>query len=250
MSVFKWNNPDPNVGYDIDKRHFMMNGTEYGDYEVLKRPQATGSSYIIPSNMDMGIPTERQNVRGEREYQMDSLLYADQSATMNDDMIQNVNNGRVHDVKIVPDITLPVNTENVMVKDNQESSVKGIIEENPISDLFFSDTNMDALQMGIRYGVHQKTKQVISNQSPDELYIIMRSIMLQYANFRTEADKVIDEIKRLNAKVLAYCIDNVSSNVQQYMQYIEDISKLRMPMEHPQYLNKDNYTYDMSNILQ
>ena len=96
--------------------------------------------------------------------------------------------------------------------------------------------------MGIRYGVHQKTKQVISNQSPDELYIIMRSIMLQYANFRTEADKVIDEIKRLNAKVLAYCIDNVSSNVQQYMQYIEDISKLRVPMEHPQYLNKDNYT--------
>ena len=61
--------------------------------------------------------------------------------------------------------------------------------------------------------------------------------------------EVISEIKRLNAKVLTYCIDNVSSNVLQHVKYLEDINTLPSPIDHPEYLNKNNFTYDISNIL-
>ena len=43
----------------------------------------------------------------------------------------------------------------------------------------------------------------------------MRSIMLQYANFRVGVDNIDDEIKRLNSKVLDYAvIENVTSNIK------------------------------------
>ena len=103
--------------------------------------------------------------------------------------------------------------------------------------------------MSIRYGVNQRTKQVISKQSNNELYIIMRSIMLQYGNFTNNFNEVIENVKELNAKVIAYCVDNVSSNVLQQIKYLDDLRRMPMPMERPEYLNKDNYTYNISNLL-
>ena len=73
--------------------------------------------------------------------------------------------------------------------------------------------------------------------------------MLQYANFRVGIDNIVDEIKRLNEKVLEYSVENVTSNVKQHQGYIDDLSKLPVPMEHPSYHNKRNYTYDISNTL-
>ena len=77
----------------------------------------------------------------------------------------------------------------------------------------------------------------------------MRSIMLQFANFRAGVDKIADEIKRLNNKVLIYCIQNVSSNVRQHVGYIEELEKLPQPMDRPSYGERNNYTYDISNLL-
>ena len=77
----------------------------------------------------------------------------------------------------------------------------------------------------------------------------MRSIMLQFGNFTNNVGEVLEEVKKLNAKVITYCIDNVSSNVLQHVKYLEDISRIPMPMERPEYLNKDNYTYNISNLL-
>ena len=137
----------------------------------------------------------------------------------------------------------------VIKKDNQETSIKGLLEKNSINDIFFSEMNIKGLQESIRYGVHQGTKQVISDQSGNELYVVMRSIMLQYANFRADVDDIVNEIKRLNQKVLIYCIQNISSNVQQHMGYVKDLSKLPTPMDPPVYHNKQNFTYDISNLL-
>ena len=118
-----------------------------------------------------------------------------------------------------------------------------------MNDIFFSDMNIKGLQDSIRYGVHQETGKVVSEQSQNELYVVMRSIMLQFANFQTASENVIEEIKRLNRKVLIYCIENVSSNVKQHAGYVADLSKLPVPMDMPVYHNKKNYTYDISNLL-
>ena len=74
--------------------------------------------------------------------------------------------------------------------------------------------------------------------------------MLQYANFQTSADSVIAEVRRLNTKILIYCIENVTSNVLQQVEYIKDIETLPVPIDRPAYVDKpNNYTYDISNLL-
>ena len=134
-------------------------------------------------------------------------------------------------------------------KDNQETSIKGIVETTALSDLFFSEMNQEALQKSIRYKVYEATGQIISEQSKNSLYIIMRSILLQYGNFRVSTANIIEEIRDLNQRVIDYCVENVSSNVQQYLGYIKDLEKLPVPMDRPVYHNKQNYTHDISNLL-
>ena len=136
---------------------------------------------------------------------MKDFLSGNQSDSL-DIMTEGVNNGRVHDMKIIKDTVLPEESEIVIKKDNQQTAIKGVLEKNSINDIFFSDMNIKGLQDTIRYGVHQETGQVISGQSDNELYVVMRSVMLQYANFRADVDDIVNEIKRLNQKVLIYCI--------------------------------------------
>ena len=57
---------------------------------------------------------------------------------------------------------------------------------------------------------------VIDYQSTQELFIVMRSILLQHANFKINQQKLFDEFGKLNKMVVDYCVKEVSSNVQQY----------------------------------
>ena len=134
-------------------------------------------------------------------------------------------NGRLHDVTVVKDTILPQpNAEIIINKDNKDTALRGLLEKNAVNDIFFSDMNVKALNDSIRYGVHLKTEKIISKQSDNELYTVMRSIMLQYANFQVSTENIIDEIKRLNNKVILYCVDNISSNVLQHIGYVKDLS--------------------------
>ena len=112
------------------------------------------------------------------------------------------NNGRVLDVFKEGKVELPKLQNNVIFHDNQETSIKGLLEENELSNIYFSDANIESLQMSIRYGVHQRTNQVISKQSEKELYIIMRSIMLQFGNFTNNVGEVLEEVKKLNLSLI------------------------------------------------
>lgn len=254
MATFIQGESDPNVGIDVDNTpNFSITTPEgdtinYGSYDVVKRPIVSGASdnYIIPSEPDLGIPTLQSN----GQYGMTSFYDKRQGSDepIIDEMLFS-NNGRVLDVFTSGKVELPKLKDNVLFHDNQETSIKGLLEENQVTDVFFSDANIESLQMSIRYGVNQRTKQVISKQSENELYIIMRSIMLQYGNFTNNVNEVIQHVKELNAKVITYCVDNVSSNVLQQIKYLDDLSRIPMPMERPEYLNKDNYTYDISNLL-
>lgn len=255
---------DTSVGLDIDQSE--ISGNIY-DYDLLKRSSvgAVDSNIIIPET-DLGIPSiddyiinqdgSKQAIKAhKRSDGMDTAIHlrnflAENQEDTLGDMEARVNNGRLNDIKNIKDIILPDDTEIVIHKDNQSTAIKGILEQNSINDIFFSDINIKSLQDSIRYGVYQETNEVISEQSPNELYIIMRSIMLQYANFRTGVDNIVDEIKRLNGKVLIYSITNITSNVKQHMNYIDELAKLPIPLDRPVYHNKQNFTYDISNLLE
>ena len=59
----------------------------------------------------------------------------------------------------------------------------------------------------------------------------MRSIYLQYS--KNLPDHIESQIKELNNRVLKYCINQVYSEAQGYMQYLKDASTMYTPMDHP-----------------
>ena len=145
-----------------------------------------------------------------------------------------INNGRV-------DIKSP-NTSNLFemydkIPAHQCSTFRnpteGLWNSTSLSDTFFSLENIQILQNGIRAGVYYKSNQqyIIGPQDCDSLKIIMRSVFLQHsANKPTD---IATQINELNKIVLNYCIQQVYSEAQGYMKYINDVSTLAVPIAHP-----------------
>jgi len=145
-----------------------------------------------------------------------------------------VNNGRI-------DIKTPNTTELFKMYDkipaNQcatfRNATDGLWSSTPLSHAFFSQQNIQILQNGIRSGVYNISngQYVIGDQDCDSLKIIMRSVFLQYA--ANQPDNFQNQITQLNKIVLDYCIQQVYSEAQGYMKYINDVSTLVVPLAHP-----------------
>uniref|UniRef100_A0A6C0BVQ1 Minor capsid protein P8 central region domain-containing protein n=1 Tax=viral metagenome TaxID=1070528 RepID=A0A6C0BVQ1_9ZZZZ len=237
---------------DIDKSVVYQddNGVNFFDFDILSKPTVSGTGNIIqPSQTDRGFPEFTTDINSEGDIQVQDLISGNESVSLGS-MVDTVNNGRVGDIEILNTELLNKGEADIVInKDNQQTSVKGIIENTALSDIFFSDLNFDVIQKTIRYNVFNATENVVSEQSKNELYIIMRSIMLQYGNFRVSSENLLNEIRELNKRVVDYCSQNVVSNVTQYLGYIKDIEKLPTPMDRPVSHGKQNYTYDISNLL-
>ena len=137
-----------------------------------------------------------------------------------------------------------------MIFNNKRSySLKGIIQETPMSNLFFSDLNVKAIQMTIRYRIFTEKEETIGFQSENELFVIMRSIYLQHANSVLTSDKMLGNLQTLNGMVVTYSVKNIGDQLDQYDGYLQKISSAPVPMEHPRAGNTDSFTYDMSNII-
>ena len=258
MSLYQKSNPNlPNYESqfsvrDIDRAVVTRMGeVDYYDYDITEKRLVSGPSdsrILAPVELDSGLPQRRIDASGEDINIIGpDFTLGSESASLTE-RIDSVNNGRVADIEVL-DLNLPKEGDIVINKDNQDTSVKGIVEKTAVSDVFFSDMNIDVIHKSIRYGVNQRTGKVVARQSDNTIYIVMRSILLQYANFRVGAADLAEEIRALNSRVVEYCADNISSNVQQYVGYIKDLEKLPVPMDRPVYHNKNNFTYDISNLL-
>ena len=164
--------------------------------------------------------------------------------------IKRINNGLLKDVELLPekDINM-VPSESPMFINTEENSIKGIQEHSGLSESYFSQENIATIQGTIRFEVHQRTSKIIDRQSESELNIVMRSIYLQNGNPVISSDKIVDEVQRLNEMVVDFCVDQITTQVRQHEGYIKKISSLPVPIDRPEYLNKENYTYDISNLM-
>lgn len=111
--------------------------------------------------------------------------------------------------------------------------------DTELSNVYFSKSNIDALQLGLKRGVYEKSKGrfVIGDQSCDELKTIMRSVFLQYAqNLPTN---IIEQVRKLNGIVLEYAVNQVYGEAQSYARYRYDVSTLVNPIDRP-ILSKTN----------
>jgi len=113
------------------------------------------------------------------------------------------------------------------------NATEGLWNETPLSQAYFSQQNIQILQNGIRAGVYERSngQYVIGPQDCDSLKIIMRSVFLQHA--ANQPFNISQQITELNKIVLNYCIQQVYSEAQGYMKYVDDVSTLVVPIAHP-----------------
>ena len=145
-----------------------------------------------------------------------------------------VNNGRI-DIKSPNTSTLFQMYDKIPA--NQcatfRNPTEGLWSSNSLSQAFFSLQNIQILQNGIRAGVYHRSngQYVIGPQDCDSLKIIMRSVFLQ--NAANQPNNIPQQVAELNKMVLHYCIQQVFSEAQGYMKYLDDASTLVVPIAPP-----------------
>jgi hypothetical protein len=127
-------------------------------------------------------------------------------------------------------------------------------KSNRISDLFFSDYNVNILQDAIRYRVWVESNRtlMIGRQSDRELSIVMRSIYISESKNREDSESmVVQQVKQLNKLVLDYCVPQIVREGDMYRKYTSDASSLPVPLERGKLATKkgDN-SLDMSRLLE
>jgi hypothetical protein len=113
------------------------------------------------------------------------------------------------------------------------NATEGLWDNTVLSQTFFSQDNIQIIQNGIRAGVYRRSngQYVIGAQDCDSIKIIMRSVFLQYS--ANQSSNIPQQIEQLNKIVLNYCIQQVYSEAQGYMKYVDDVSTLVVPIAHP-----------------
>jgi len=112
--------------------------------------------------------------------------------------------------------------------------MRGNWGENVLSQTFFGPENTRIIQNNVRREVYERSgdkKWVIDDQSADELQIVMRSIFLQYA--KNLDNNIPGQVIDLNNLVVEWCVPRILSEIGMYQYYLNDISKLPVPISHP-----------------
>ena len=119
---------------------------------------------------------------------------------------------------------------------NTENSINIIsrqFEINDLTRLYFSNHNIELVQEEIRKYVYYYKDILLSNQSYDDLKIIMRSIFILNRHKLTGYKNTISQVKYLNKLVILECCRIIIPNLEQYLTYIKDIKDTLNIQEHP-----------------
>ena len=103
---------------------------------------------------------------------------------------------------------------------------------NTLHGDFFSESNIEALQVEIQNGVRRASNNQLNvgRQNTDQLKMIMNSIFVE--NSRDQGNNAA-MIKKLNLRVLQYAVPQVYNSAESYMKYKRDITNIATPMSNP-----------------
>ena len=108
---------------------------------------------------------------------------------------------------------------------------------------------MNTIQKTIRYNVNKETNKVISNQSDLELSTVMRSIFLTSSDSSVPSNFFLSHLQDLNKQVVDFSVPQITTQLTQYDGYIKKLSQLPTPIDRPQQVDKNNFTYNMDNLM-
>jgi len=136
---------------------------------------------------------------------------------------------------------IPVNSECSTFHD----AMTGNFQDSTLSIAFFSKENMQIIQNAIRAGVYEMSNQqyVIDSQNCDTLKIIMRSVFLQSST--NLPNRIAEQIQSLNDLVVKYCIKQIYSEAQSYINYKRDVSTMYTPIDRPTQPDYNNKTLEL-----
>jgi len=214
-----------------NKKLNNMTKKEYTNLQNNPWEETNVDNLFLPQTVGMGTLGE------------DADIFQQQGAL--DNLMSSINNGHLKNMHALQN-KLDEQEQTIIFNTTSTDATKGIIEETLVTKILFSPKNIEALQNSIRYYVFKKTQKNISNQSDEQLYIIIRAIALQFGNF--VVPDPLKEVNRLNMMIIDKCVNNIVVELLEYNQYVNDLSKLPIPLENPHYANKNNFTYDISNI--
>ena len=140
-------------------------------------------------------------------------------------------NGRVNALSEVLNYNLKATPNNLT--ENNTNIISRNMSCTNVSAIFFSDNNVDLLQLGIRNKILNLSngKYRIGKQSDVDLKIIMRSIYFQHG--KNTNNNVNAQVLDLNTRVIDWCVPEIISNIKQSDKYIMDISTLPVPLDRP-----------------
>ena len=164
-----------------------------------------------------------------------------------DNILGNINAGIIGDIEQNIQM-IDTAKEIIIVNTTSIDATKGIVEETLVTKIFFSPVNVKVINDSIRFYVFKATDNQISTQSDEQLYVIMRAMLLEFGNLVPHDP--VREVKRLNNKVVTKCVEEIITEIKQYSGYINDLANLPVPLDNPHYANKNNFTYDISNLPQ
>ena len=147
----------------------------------------------------------------------------------------NLSNGRVNILNNTPNSVFNL-YDKIPVEQNITSyrnALTGNLEDNMLSKVFFSKGNIILLQRKIIKEVYNNSRGrfQIGYQDEDTLKIIMRSMYLQHA--ANNPENITAQVEALNQLVADYCVPQICSEAQAYINYKNDVSNLAVPLQRP-----------------
>ena len=117
-------------------------------------------------------------------------------------------------------------------------------EETLMSEVYFSQENIDIIQSEIYLNVLKTKGYKIDKQPVNDILIIMRGIYNLYGNPYTERNKIKSEIIKLNNIFVEMTTNMIVSNIKMYRKYIYDASNLAVPLSRGELISRkgeDNF---------
>jgi hypothetical protein len=102
-----------------------------------------------------------------------------------------------------------------------DDMLAGIVEQSPLSILYFSKKNIDLIQKYIKYFVFKKINYRIGNQNEQTIKSYMREAYLEY--YPSLGGKCVNELlHRLNNILVNIVVKIIVTNISQQLDYIKD----------------------------
>lgn len=118
-------------------------------------------------------------------------------------------------------------------KTSFRDALKGVKQDNELSNYFFSKENIQIVQNGLRAGVYKmsKNKFVIGEQSYDNIKIIMQDAYYEHA--LNHPGNIASQISTINQHIFDKYVPKLYGEAVGYLKYREDVSTVKEPIYYP-----------------